>query len=203
VPSLFRRKAEPEPEKPAVEEPRARTKGYTPSKSDLGKQTPKRPPANPRRATKPPANRKEAAQRTREARAEQRAGMMAGDERYLLPRDKGPERALTRDIIDSRFTIGTWFFSFAILLFLGSTLARAIPPTVLLVLNAVWALLGLAVIVDSFLITRRIRREVLSRYPKTTQRMGGLYIYAIMRAVTYRRMRIPRPRLKIGDKIEL
>ena len=31
--------------------------------------------------------------------------MMAGDERYLPARDKGPARAFTRDFVDSRFTV--------------------------------------------------------------------------------------------------
>jgi hypothetical protein len=214
VPSLFRRKAaevtvEPEAELSAEESAQARSraaKGYTPSKKELGRTTPKRPSASGRRATEPPpANRREAYKRMRERqrseRAEQRAGMMAGDEKHLLPRDRGPERALIRDVVDSRWTLGTWFFSFAILLFIGTTVARAMPPVVLVVLNAVWALLGLGVIVDCYLICRKVRRLVLEQYPKTTQRIGGLYLYTVMRAITYRRLRVPKPRVKPGAKI--
>jgi hypothetical protein len=209
VPSLFRRKS-PEPvAQPQPEEPKAevrRSKAYTPSKHDLGKTTPKRPPASPRRSAEPPpANRREAMRRSRDkertSRAEQRAGMMAGDERYLLARDKGPERALVRDVVDSRRTLGTWFFTFAIILFVATTFTRGLPPTVPIVLNAVWALLGLAVIVDSYLICRKIGELVRSRFPNTSQRMGSLYIYAVMRAVTYRRMRVPRPRISPGDTL--
>ena len=40
--------------------------------------------------------------------------MRAGDERYLLARDRGPERALVRDIVDSRRTVGTCFFGGAL-----------------------------------------------------------------------------------------
>lgn len=186
----------------------ARAKGskhYTPSKRELGKATPKRSARGKRAPEPPPTNRREAYKRVRERqraeRAESRAGMMAGDERYLLPRDRGPERGLTRDIVDSRRTLGTWFFSFAILLFVGTTVARALPPVVLLAFNAIWAALGLAVILDSFLICRTVKRLVHERVPKSTQRMGGLYMYAVMRAITYRRMRIPRPRVKIGEAI--
>jgi hypothetical protein len=42
---------------------------------------------------------------------------------------------------------------------------------------------------------------VRERFPKTQQKMSGLYVYAIMRALSYRRMRIPKPRVKIGDKV--
>jgi hypothetical protein len=210
VPSLFRRKPDEIAELLPAESPsdasEAKSRGYTPSKRELGKTTPKRPPASPRRGSEPPpANRREALKRTREkersSRTEQRAGMMAGDERFLLARDRGPERALVRDVVDSRRTLGTWFFTFAIVLFVGTTFAQRLPSASLLVLNGVWALLGLAVIVDSYLICRKVGALVRSRFPKTTQRMGSLYIYSVMRAVTYRRMRVPRPRLKPGDSL--
>ena len=67
--------------------------------------------------------------------------------------------------------------------------------------NILWVTLVLAVIIDSFLISRRIKRLVRERFPKTDQRMGSLYLYGIMRGVTFRRMRIPNPRVKIGDKV--
>nr|WP_205860971.1 DUF3043 domain-containing protein [Planosporangium flavigriseum] len=187
----------------AAEATAPQRKGYTPSKQELGKATPKRPRAGTVREA-PPADRKEAMRRAREkqraARAEQRAGMMSGDERHLTARDRGPERALVRDIVDSRFNAGTWFFSFAFVLLLIS-MVKALPAEVVLAGNIVWMLLGLAVVVDSFLISRKIKRLVRDRFPKTDQRLGGLYMYAFMRALSYRRMRIPKPRVKIGAKV--
>ncbi len=208
MPSLFRRKPAEAEVEPVVEEPAdpgRRTRSYTPSKRELGKTTPKRPGAQARRNEPPPANRREAYKRLRERqrreRAEQRAGMMAGDERHLLPRDRGPERKLTRDIVDSRRNLGTWLFTFWIVLFLGLTFARRLPPVVVASLNAVFAALVLAVVLDSFLISRAVKRLVRERVPETTQRMGALYFYAIMRAITYRRMRVPKPQVKIGEGI--
>jgi hypothetical protein len=204
VPSLFRRKPTELVEDTVTEAAEAETehhpKAYTPSK---GKATPKRPPAQARREG-PPADRKEAAKRARErereARAEQRAGMMAGDERYLLPRDKGPERALARDVVDSRRTAGTWFFSAAFIVLVISSV-KVLPQQVIVGANFAWLFLGLLVILDSVLIARKIGKLVKQRYPKTQQRMPGLYVYAIMRALSYRRFRIPKPRVNIGDKI--
>jgi Protein of unknown function (DUF3043) len=204
VPSLFRRKPADLAADPAAEatpdEPQHRPKGYTPSK---GKATPKRPSAQGSREL-PPTDRKEAAKRARErqreARQEQRAGMMAGDERYLLPRDKGPERALARDVVDSRRTAGTWFFSAAFIVLIISSI-RALPPAIALGANFAWLFLGFGVILDSYLITRKLGKLIRERFPRTQQRMGGLYGYAIMRALSYRRMRIPKPRVKIGDKV--
>ncbi|MBX6723718.1 MAG: DUF3043 domain-containing protein, partial [Dactylosporangium sp.] len=79
--------------------------------------------------------------------------------------------------------------------------SAAMPLEVQLASNILWIALVLAVILDSVLISRRIKRLVRERFPKTDQRMGSLYLYGIMRAMTFRRMRIPNPRVKIGDKV--
>jgi len=203
VPSLFRRKSGNLVEEaattvtPTDEAPTPpRRKGYTPSKKDLGKPTPKRPAVGRRPGVEPkPLTRKEARERRRALRAEAAAEFR----RVGGPRDRGPERALARDIVDSRRTVGTWFFGGALVVLIGS--AQTMPPVVQLVSNLLWAALALGVIVDSVLISRRVRRLVRERFPKTTERMGSLYLYAIMRAITFRRMRVPVPRVNIGDKI--
>lgn len=176
-------------------------RGYTAPK---GRETPRRGPAQRRRAAQtPPADAREAARQRRERlraqRLESSEGMRRGDERYLLPRDRGEERALVRDIVDARRTAGTWFFGGALIVVIGSS--AAMPPEVQLGANLLWATLALAVITDSILIARRIKRLVLQRYPKTQQRMRSLYFYGIMRGLTFRRMRIPRPRVRIGQQV--
>jgi len=207
VPSLFRRKtAEPAAE-PVTTEPAAdaahRPKGYTPSKKELGVTTPKRSSTGRKVGATAPQNRREAyksmRERQRTERAEAAAGMRAGDEKYLLARDRGPERGLVRDIVDSRRTVGTYFFVGAFIVIFGS--GSWMPPVVQLAATVLWTVLAAAVIVDSFLISRRIKTLVRERFPKTTQRMGSLYLYGIMRGLTFRRMRVPKPRVELGDKI--
>jgi len=206
VPSLFKRRspdvedAVPAAPDPAVE---VRRKGYTPSKEELGKKTPKRPTDGRRRAEPPPANRKDAMKRAREKakedRVERRAAMMAGDDRYLLGRDKGPERALVRDIVDRRLTVGTWFFGGALIVLIGSS--TAMPPIVQVVSNIAWAALALGTLLDSVLLGREVKKKVGERFPKTEQRMTSLYLYAAMRGLTFRRLRIPKPRVKVGERV--
>jgi hypothetical protein len=204
VPSLFRRSPAPavEPESEPVEEVAPRPKSYTPSKKELGVVTPKRQAAG-RRVDPAPANRKEALKQTRERqraeRAEASAGMRAGDERYLLARDRGPERKLVRNIVDSRRTVGTWFFGGALIVLLGSS--TKMPPVIQLGANLLWALLALGVIVDSVLISRKIKRLVTERFPNTSVRLGSLYLYGIMRGLTFRRMRVPKPQVEIGSTV--
>jgi hypothetical protein len=201
VASLFRRKSSVAEEPAPVEEataPDVRQRGYTPSKRELGKETPKRPGASRRiggAAAGPPLTKQEAREKRRQLRAE------ASQEfrREGGPRDRGPERALARDVVDSRRTVGTFFFGGALLVLLGSN--RAMPPAVQVASNVLWAALAIGVVLDSVLISRKIKRLVRERLPKSTERLRSLYFYAIMRSLTFRRMRVPNPRLKIGDKI--
>jgi hypothetical protein len=206
VSSLFRRKpadvasSEPAPEE--VTDAAARPKSYTPSKRELGQATPKRQSTARKVNAEAPANRREAMKQMRERqkveRAEAAEGMRAGDERYLLARDRGPERKLVRNVIDSRRTVGTWFFGGALIVLVGSTVR---VPAVQLASNLLWALLAVAVIVDSVLISRKVKRLVKERFPKTQQRMGSLQLYGVMRGLTFRRMRMPKPQVNLGDKI--
>jgi hypothetical protein len=205
VSSLFRRKSADvaTPEAPeAATDATPRPKGYTPSKKELGQVTPKRQ-SNARKVNaEAPANRREAMKQMRERqrteRAEASEGMRTGDERYLLARDRGPERALVRNIVDSRRTIGTWFFGGALIVLIGSTVK---VPIIQFVSNLLWAFLAIAVIVDSVLIGRKVKKLVKERYPKTGQRIGSLQLYGAMRGLTFRRMRVPKPQVEFGDKV--
>ncbi|GID52973.1 hypothetical protein Aco03nite_013770 [Actinoplanes couchii] len=177
-------------------------KGYTPSNKERGKVTPKRV-AQGRRVQDPaPANRKEAYKQLRERqraeRAEASEGMRNGDERYLLARDRGPERSLVRDIVDSRRTVGSYFIGGAVIVLIGSSIAI---PAVQLASNLLWAALAIAVVIDSIFIARRIKKQMLARFPQTDQRLGSLYFYGIMRGLTFRRMRIPKPKVELGATV--
>lgn len=205
---MFRRKAADDVTEPSSAEDGSvvtvagvRTKSYTPSKKELGKITPKRK-AGGRIIEAPPANRREALKRARvkqrESRAEARAGMMAGKEEYLLPRDKGPEKALVRDIVDARRNLASYFLPGALIVVIGGS--TAMPPQIRLGANLLWFMLALAVVVDSVLLTRRIKKLLTERFPRTTVRPRSLYFYAIMRSISFRRMRMPAPRIKLGDK---
>lgn len=205
VSSLFRRKSA-DVATPSVEEEETsaapRPKNYTPSKRELGQVTPKRQSSGRKVNAEAPANRREAMKQVRERqrveRAEAAEGMRQGDERYLLARDRGPERKLVRDIIDARRTVGTWFFGGALIVLIGSTIRI---PAVQLASNVLWALLAVAVIVDSVLIARKVKKLVKERFPKSSVRVGSLQLYGVMRGLTFRRMRVPKPQVELGDKI--
>ena len=207
----FRRKPAPEEvvETPEEVDVTSRARAHTPSKRELGVSTPKRKEIG-RRVTATPKDPKEAARQKRErqkelrdkersARAEARAGMLAGDEKYLPARDKGPERSLVRDLVDSRRNLAGLFLPVAVIVLIGS--AGVLSPAMLYLINLFWALLALAVVVDSVLLTRKIRKLLLARFPKTVKNPRSYYYYAIMRSLTIRRLRMPAPKVKRGEAI--
>jgi Flp pilus assembly protein TadB len=130
---------------------------------------------------------------TREARNEARKRMLAGDERALSARDRGPERRFARDYVDSRHTVGEYFLYLAILvLVLGlvPALIFKILSEVLLVLIVI----GLAV--DSFRIYRGAGSALEAKFP--TSDLKGVARYAVMRGMVTRRMRAPKPQVARG-----
>jgi hypothetical protein len=209
VSSLFNRKPEPSliedatsagSEKPVASAAGIPRKAYTPSKKEMGQTTPKRKVGG-RVVQPPPANRREALKRTRdkqrESRAEARAGMMAGKEEYLPARDKGPERLLVRNIVDARRNAASYFLPAAFIVIIGAS--QAMPPIVRAAANIFWVLIAAAVIVDSVILSRKVRKLVTERYPKG-QTTGHTW-YAVMRSISIRRMRIPAPQVKLGQKV--
>ncbi len=64
-----------------------------------------------------------------------------------------------------------------------------------------WVLLAVAVVVDSFLLTRKIKRLIPERFPKAAKPPKSHYWYAIMRSLNIRKLRMPAAQVKLGDKI--
>jgi hypothetical protein len=194
--ALFRRaKPAPEPVAPPGGARRERAGGK-------GRPTPKRQRAAP--PPPPPTSRKEAYARLRERSREQqtkaRTGMREGDDRYVLARDRGPVRRLVRDIVDSRRNVGSYSFGVAIVIFLVSS-TPGLSPVVRLAVSYVWLVIIVLIFVDSYVLSRIIRRAVLARFPDEKSRMRGHSWYGVIRALTFRRLRTPRPQVKIGEPV--
>jgi Protein of unknown function (DUF3043) len=171
-----------------------------------GRPTPRRREAQRRRTgpvAPPPRTRREAYKRMREQgggdrRSTAREAMRSGDERYLGPRDRGPERRLVRDIIDSRRNAGTLFLMSAVVYFLG-----LIVPSVQVkaAITALWLTVLILLIVDSTVIGLKIRKLMRERFPDSTQKTSSLVFYGATRATMIRRWRSPKPVVEVGDKI--
>jgi hypothetical protein len=134
----------------------------------------------------------------RAATSERRERMMAGDDAYLLPRDKGPVRALARDIVDARRISVLGLFMPAALGLIFVMLA--VPQVQYYISPAMLILMGI-MIVDGLLLGRKVNRLVDEKYPDHSEGGWKLGFYAASRASQLRRMRAPRPRVNRGEKV--
>ncbi|WP_286275624.1 DUF3043 domain-containing protein [Mycobacterium antarcticum] len=135
----------------------------------------------------------------RAALAERREKMMAGDDAYLLPRDKGALRRYARDIVDARRNLLGLFMPAALaLVFVMLSL-----PSVQIQYYVQFVMLGLVVVmvIDGFLIARRVNAGVDAKFPDNTESGWKLGFYAASRASQLRRMRAPRPQVERGAKV--
>ena len=188
---MFRRK----PTEAATAEQQAKVGGK-------GRPTPTRKEAEAaaRARAKVPRTRKEMAQKQRGARVETsrqvRQAMKTGDERYLLPRDKGPVRRFVRDYVDHRFSFVELMIP---ILIVTMVLGYSGNQRLATIGNTLLFGMLLLVVVDSIMLRLRIRREVTRRFPEAP--LKGLTYYALTRSLQMKFMRMPKAKVKIGQEL--
>lgn len=167
-----------------------------------GRPTPKRKEAEAlaKARARTPRTRKELAARQRQVRTEDsrkiREGMKAGDERYLLPRDKGPLRRFVRDYVDSRFSIVELLIPLLVVtMIMGYSGNPALMQASYMVMMATF----LFVIVDMVVLRFRLRRELNRRFPGES--LKGTTYYAVIRSLQMKFMRMPKAKVKIGQDL--
>jgi hypothetical protein len=173
-----------------------------------GRPTPKRREAEGRRrgpAPAPPRTQREAARLAKANRPsrderrrlaeERRQRMAAGDERFLMPRDRGPVKAYIRDVVDSRPHIMGLFMPLALVVMLS----LLVPVPAAQQYLSLFSLLALStMIIEGILLGASVTRKARAKFPD--EQIGGLSTgwYAFTRASQLRRMRIPKPRVQRG-----
>lgn len=141
--------------------------------------------------------RKAASLERRATAADRRARMLAGEDKYLLPRDKGPVRAFARDLVDSRRHLVGLFMPLALLLIMAMFLNPAIQSLVTLGMLVMMVFMA----VEGYIMGRRINNRVRERFPETADGGFKLGWYAFVRASQIRKMRAPQPRVSPGDAV--
>ena len=166
-----------------------------------GRPTPKRKDAESARkvSSLAPARSKEEKARqksaTRAARIAQRAAYLRGDENALPARDRGPVKRFVRNYVDSRRSIGEYFLPVIGVVLLVSLIPIAAAAVIGVVL--MYTVL-FASVIDGFLLSRKIKREVTTRFPDASTK--GLAMYGWLRSTQMRRMRAPKPGVAVGEK---
>jgi DUF3043 family protein len=206
---VFRRKSAGEPDGTTQDSPGAQspgspadTKVRPAAQAGKGRPTPKRkeaeagryqPIGGPKRTAGPrtPADKATA----RSERTRRNVAMKAGEDWALLPKDRGPVRALARDYIDSRRRFTEYVMYFLVLM-LASIVARNKAVQSYIVILELVVLVGVAI--DGFFISRGVRRAVAAK--ATDGDIRGLTWYSMTRALSPRWMRTPAPRVTPGAK---
>lgn len=166
-----------------------------------GRPTPKRSEAQSQRRSvaNTSMTRKEAAKRSREERRaaleRQRQALAGGDERYLPARDKGPVRRFARDFIDARFNVAEFFLPMAVIILVLSMVRVASLQNIALLL---WLVVIVLIVLDSFVTGFRLKKRLAERFPDENKR--GAVAYALMRSLQMRRLRLPKPQVKRGER---
>ncbi|MFD7276221.1 DUF3043 domain-containing protein [Streptomyces sp. NPDC059862] len=198
---VFRSRAKEEKAAVADKAPLTDSKQTRDPQAPKGRPTPKRSEAQSQRRSvaNTSMTRKEAAKRQREERRaaldRQRQALATGDERYLPARDKGPVRKLARDFIDSRFNIAEFFLPMAVVILVLSMVRVPALQTIALLL---WLVVIVLIVLDSFVTGYRLKKRLAERFPDDNKR--GAVAYALMRSLQMRRLRLPKPQVKRGER---
>ncbi|MEY4390278.1 MAG: hypothetical protein RLZZ400_21 [Actinomycetota bacterium] len=163
----------------------------------------------PKRSERERANRKPlVGDRTKEGRAaareamrarnaEARIGMMNGDERYLAPRDKGPQKRFARDYVDSKFSAGELLLPAVFISLLVTSIDDLQVQFYTLV--GLWVYMSL-VGLNSYLLGRGAKKAAQKKFGEDRLERG-IAMYAAMRSIQMRPMRLPKPQIKRGADV--
>ncbi|CAB4848348.1 unannotated protein [freshwater metagenome] len=178
------------------------TKSKSSPDNKKGKPTPKRKVAEAKSKSSilSPAtsrsDKKRLKEQTRLRRTEARAAFMRGDENALPYRDKGAARRFVRNYVDSRRSIAEYFLVLIIFVLFLTIIPN---PTIQLFAIAIMYSAMLYAAIDGFLLSRRVKRLVIAKFPNESAR--GVGMYAWLRSTQMRRLRAPAPQVKIGANV--
>lgn len=180
----------------------------TPSTNDDSAETPAagKGRATPSRAEQEAARRRPLVADTKEARAAAKAqlrerreraqaGMAAGEDKYLPPRDKGPQRRWVRDYVDAGWHVSEWVMALMVIVILVSLVPD--PTFSFYAFVGLWAFILVAV-GDMILLGMRVKKKIAAKFGAERVEKG-LGWYAAMRSLQMRFMRLPKPQVKRGE----
>ncbi|MFK5633852.1 MULTISPECIES: DUF3043 domain-containing protein [unclassified Ornithinimicrobium] len=134
--------------------------------------------------------------RVRAERAKIREGMTRGEEKYLLARDRGPERRYLRDAVDVRWNTGEVLLPAMILV-----LAISLVPMDWARNYAFLAAYGLMIfgILDAWLLVRRTKKRFTAEFGHEPGRGSAWYV--VLRSFQMRGSRVPRAAVDRGSEL--
>ena len=137
-------------------------------------------------------SKQEARARRGEQSRRMREAMRTGDERYLPARDRGKVRRFIRDYIDSRLSMAEFLLPLLVVIMVTQPFAPGLS-------NGLWSATVLLVGLDTVWLVFRLRRTLRERFPNESHK--GATGYAILRSLQLRWLRLPKPQVKLGQKL--
>jgi len=156
------------------------------------------PPRTQREASKLARQNRPSKDARREASADRRRRMDAGDDRVLLPRDRGPVRAYVRDIVDSRPHVIGLFLPLAALVVIAALVQ---VPAVQTYITLFTFLMLAVMIIEGTLLGYQVTRRARAKFPDESISPIATGWYSFSRATQPRRMRVPKPKVDRGATV--
>lgn len=104
-------------------------------------------------------------------------------------------RKFVRDYVDSRFCIAEFFLPLAVIILVLSMVRIGSLQNVALLL---WLAVIVLIVVDSIGLAFRLKRQLKERFPDEPTK--GAVAYGLMRTLQMRRLRLPKPAVKRGER---
>ncbi len=125
-----------------------------------------------------------------------RAGMRAGDERYLPARDQGPVKKFVRNWVDARLSFAEVLLPLLLIVmfFIYSDNRQMVELG-----NRLWTTTILLTVIDTVWMVFRLKRAVRAEFPEV-ESTRGVNSYAMLRVLQPRFMRMPKAAVKIGGR---
>lgn len=145
------------------------------------------------------AYKKKEREENRARNREMQAHIDAGDERYLMERDRGPVRRYVRDWVDSQRFFNNYVMPVALMMLLAMLIGTWLPR-VAAFLSIASMVFILTIVIEGFIIGSRANRAVRAKFPEADTGFG-LGMYAFSRSTQPRNWRSPKPQVSIGAKV--
>jgi len=120
-----------------------------------------------------------------------RAGQLAGDDKYLPLRERGPQKKFVRDLVDARYTVGEFLVPAMVMVLILSFTDPNQASAFNRVLSYTTIAIMLAILIDSIFLARRIKRKATEKFG-ADKLERGLAFYGVVRGTQLRMMRMPK-----------
>jgi len=129
-------------------------------------------------------------ERQKAEREKARKLAIAGDDRYLLARDRGPQRKILRDVLDNRYTLIEGLMPMMILFLIVTSFT---PTAAQNIITLVMILALLTVSVEALVISRKATEAIREKLGADIKLQRGNYFYVVTRGIQPRPLRLPKP----------